>query len=509
MKKGVFRKISYFLLGVIITAGCFSGCSLLGESSSSEDEKLRGPDYSQTGEHFSFYAYAPPGDGYYTVDGQLYPGKQDAEGNAVSFQTVEKFQEYKDCGFDTIMFQADDPYTGNQKYEESHVKDLMDMAHQVGLKAIIFDSRIHNLSAKTTPIVGEGCAYATQKDLQNYVAECMKDYTKHPAFYGLLIRDEPTYEMLSAVGAVYRAIKANHPDCFIQCNLFPLDSGNAAAYKKGATVATLNSSYKWYLEEFVNQTGADYVMMDSYPMHKASNENIIKVEHLKGLEICTTVCKEKGVRLFAVAQTSAMKKNGILRLRACEEADMYWQTNLYMGMGVKQVSYYTYQRKRTNSTSGEYYDDGTSFIRSNGEKTKLYDWMQNIHGEMQSLATAILNFEYAGIRSYVGQPAPCNGGFLSGVKDCDFTMIQSATTSAGSILLITELYDKANDQYMYMIMNAADPSVVTTKSTATVSFGNANDLLVYDKGERSNAKLKDGKYTVSLNPGHAVFVLPF
>ena len=467
------------------------------------------PDYSASDKQFSFYAYAPPGDGIYTVDGVSYDGAHDENGNRISFQTVEKYREYAECGFDTIMFQADDPYTGTETWEESHLKSIMDKANEVGLRAIMFDSRLHDLSASVEPIVGTGCRFSTQEELEEYVASCMKDYTGHPAFYGLLIRDEPTYEMLPAIGSLYRAIKKNYPDCFIQCNLFPLDPSNAAAYAEGGTVSTANASYRAYLEEFIDRTGADYVMFDSYPMMKdTKGGNIIKEAHLKGLEIATDVARSKNVALYAVAQTCSWKKNGIQRARACTEADMYWQTNLYMGMGVKQISYFTYQRKRTNSTSGEYFDDGTSFIRSNGEKTELYDWMQKIHGEMQKLASVILNFDYVGLRSYVGGTAPCPIGFLAGVQDCEFTMIDDAQTSDSSVMLITELYDDEKNQYMYMIQNIADPSVVAESLTASVTFSDTQALAVYDKGERTLSEY-DGEYTVELAPGEAVFVLPY
>ena len=491
------------------------------------------PDYSSSDKKVSLYAYAPPGNGVYTIDGKSYQAT-DENGNPVTFQTVEKYREYKDCGFDTIMFQADDPYRG-EAFETSHIKDLLDMAQEVGLRAIMFDTRLHNLSASEKPIVGKGCtitdadyiAYVksegidvkysgsnaqmeTQEDLNEYVRYCMKDYSEHPAFYGLLLRDEPTYKMLPALGAVIKGIKSIKPDCLAQCNLFPLHDGKTYQYyKEDATEDTILSSYKWYIEEFLNQSGSDYVMMDSYPMTVESGNSIIKGQHIKGMQIIADVCKEKGVDFYMVIQSSSWSNNGVRKTRAVLEEDLYWQWYTCLGMGVKQISYFTYQRKRTNVTTGEYFDDGTSFITSNGEKTPLYTWAENVHSEMQNLVKVVFNFDYVGLRSYVGIPSPCNIGFLQGLNETEFKKISKVKTSEGSVLLVTEMYDKTKNRYGYMIINAADPQAEASL-IAEVAFTDAKAVSVYSDGKNEQKMLNDdGSIKFMLTPGRAVFVLPY
>lgn len=455
---------------------------------------------------FSFYAYAPPGNGYYTVDGYDYPGKIDEDGNVVTFQTVEKYQEYKDCGFDTIMIQADDAYFG-EDFETSHVKNLMDMAHQVGLKTIIFDNRLYVLSNMKTPIVGEGYKYQTQEELEEYVRICMKDYSKHESFIGLLIKDEPSYENLPAIGSLFKAVKKVSPDTFVQCNLFPLSSGAASYYMEGATASNMITAYKSYLETFLEETKSDYIMADSYPMKVINGYNKIDPNHIKTIQMLNDAADKYDAKVYAVAQTSAWKTNGIEKARLVNKQDMYWQTNFYMGMGVKQISYFTYQTKKTNSTGGEYFNDAGSFIKWNGNKTKLYDDMKDIHKEMQSFASTVLNFDLKGINYYKnGTP---DISYLSGVNFAEsFIKINEVTVSNNNITLVSEMYDKNNDTYMYMIFNPNDPSMNTNLQSVTISFNNSNAVVTYKNGVREAKKINKS-YKVDLYPGEAVYLIPF
>lgn len=511
-------------------------CSLSAAGCSSKTDETayfkNAPDYSSSDKYVSMYTYAPPGDGIYTIDGKKYQVTDD-NGAPVSFQTTEKYREYKECGFDVIMFQGDDPYKG-EDFATSHIKDLLDKADEVGLKAIMFDNRLHNLSQRETAIIGDkitdaqyvayikannldvtytgnDVAINTQEDLNAYVAYCMKDYSLHHAFYGLLLRDEPTYKMLPALGSVIKAIKSVKADCLAQCNLFPLSDGKTYQfYKEGATESTVLSAYKWYIEEFLIQSDSDYVMMDSYPMTVEAGQSTIKALHIKGMQMIAEVCKEKGVDFYMVIQSSSWSNNGVRKTRAVLEEDLYWQWYTCLGMGVKQISYFTYQRKRTNVTTGEFFDDGTSFITSAGEKTPLYTWAKNVHAEMQNLAKVALNFDYVGLKSYVGKlPEPCNLGFLQGLEEAEnFNKISSVKTSDSSVLMINEMYDAEKKVYGYMITNVADPNAKSTL-TATVTFTGSKAVSVYAKGKNEQKSLKNGAYAFTLTPGQGMFVIPY
>ena len=90
-----------------------------------------------------------------------------------------------------------------------------------------------------------------------------------------------------------------------------------------------------------------------------------------------------------------------------------------------------------------------------------------------------------------------------------FRLVAGVTTSL-EYTLITELYDKDNYNYMYMVMNTIDPNEGGTQ-TVIVTFDSAVDTIyVYDQtGARSAVTLTGNTYTVTLAAGQAVYLLPY
>ena len=68
--------------------------------------------------------------------------------------------------------------------------------------------------------------------------------------------------------------------------------------------------------------------------------------------------------------------------------------------------------------------------------------------------------------------------------------------------------DDENDNYMYMAMNALDPSL-TTEETVTMAFSGYTHVLVYTNGTFEVVELSNGSYVATLTPGEAVFVIPY
>ena len=76
--------------------------------------------------------------------------------------------------------------------------------------------------------------------------------------------------------------------------------------------------------------------------------------------------------------------------------------------------------------------------------------------------------------------------------------------------LVTELYDDENNYYMYMAMNIVDPDANGNYTqTATLTFKGYANALVYVDGVAQKVSLLNGVYTVTLNPGEAVYVIPY
>ncbi len=440
---------------------------------------------------FPLYAYSGPTDGTYTVDGVEYDVGTD-------FRTKERFAQYAAAGLNVLLLQGNDPYRG-EPWPASQTKKNMDNALAAGLKVIVFDQRLHDLCLHKT-LVGDGGQYASQEDLTAYVKACVKDYSAHAAFYGIQLKDEPRDEYLETMGAICRAIKAVLPDAFVQINLFPMNaSANRDNYFGTTGENTLESNYRQYLAHFLNSTGADYILYDNYPFLNESGNQYIRPDHIAGLALASAVARERGVQLYNVAQSCAMDANGASKIRVPSKADMLWQVNLLLAFGVKQISYFTYWTKQTNSTAGEFFPDGASFVSRDGTVNALHSWMGDIHARLQAFASDILPLRLDGYLSDVKGSV----SLYAAVKNQALSAVESYQINDGQGLFITQLSD--GDTVAVCMQNICDPEVYpedVLKLTLTGTHqGTASKIVSIG----DNTAIISGRtVTAQLRPGEAI-----
>lgn len=473
------------------------------------------PDYSSYKDQFITFAYSSPTNGQYTEDGTVYFTGED-------YRTAERYKEYKDAGLNTMMIQRVDPYNG-EEWTSSQLKKNMDNCVTAGLeRCIVFDERLYGLSEKnynTKKVVPD--LYATQDDLVTYVKECMKDYSKHEVYYGMMLMDEPSIKKcgnFKNYGAVYRAImtasKQLGVTTYIESNLLPYHTNESikAHYVEDTSAYTQEEAYDKYLSDFIEETGTKKILMDSYPICYDGASYTLLDSHIRCLQLIANKCKEKGLEFNAVAQTTAYSNNGKMSHGTLNAATMNWQMNMYMGYGVTKFGYFTYWRKKENSSTGEWFIDGSSFMSQFGEKTDLYYVMQNLHTEMQKFAPVISQFDYQGSAKYVTGPS-YSTAFIDAVKNDTFTMLDNVTISDQRTVLVTELKEQKTGNYMYMVMNAANPDLTrgnrNITADITLSFKNSNAVSSYYKGNKTNIPLDGSKLSIKLDPGYAMFVIPY
>ena len=486
---------------------------------------------------FEFFGYHGINNGRYQIDGVWH------DNGGKSFYDLEHFQDYVNCGLNIMFLQACEYgydfivdngyikdasavmqfYTDKESdYQDSLLKQLLDLAKQAGAEKTLFmDARLYWLSSRTHSLIGN--EFQSEKELDTFVSECVKDYSTHDVFWGLLLRDEPTWDMFEASGQVYRSLKRVCEKVQPVQNLLPIygtgtaGSGNLyveSLLKEDGTEKTRKEFYLEYLTNWQAATGADYIMMDTYPFKAIG----IQEYHTNGLKYTAEFCKEKNLELWVVAQSASWSNSGgeqAVSNRAQTKEDMYWQLNMLMGFGVNKVMYYTYFRRAGgNSTTGGFYHDNVSFVNSSGEKTELYYFTQDIMAEMQKFAGTILNFRYQGSAVFMKAPMNfiCSHAYSEGENDT-FTAIKNVSVDVSNMAMVNELYDSERDNYMYMVLNSLDP--VNTKKgdtslTVEIEFQDKYEYVaVYYKGEVTYEKLKGHKYSCVLSAGYAKFLLPY
>ena len=511
------------------------------------------------------YAYSGPSDGTWRIDSMKYHDKH-TDGSTcngynctctdsactnthctadyVDNRTVANYETYKNAGFNILL--AQDSISVSESSWETNGKLIMDKAHEAGLKVILTDGRIQDLSEPvywkdgvltgTAWTIGSGGKFSSTGALDAYIYNCLSLYKDHPAFYGVMLGDEPTYHNAYCYGEVYKSIKRVMPECYVQWNLNPLwDSESFVTnYLTGETGVTddeaIVAAYKSYVELFIDSMGVDYVQYDAYPF-KASTERkdfmgvtiyekttpYIMETTLRNIQAVAEIAKERGIDVKVVTQSLVMRSGGSsgdIVTRQVTEDDARWLNNYLMGFGVKQISYFTYWTKAANSSSGEWFDDGGSFVKRDGTTTALYDFMKTIMANNTAFAPTISHFDYNGSKVVTNSYQYASGHIAWGTLSSDsFKWVTGATTSTDATL-VTELYDKENYNYMYMVMNTIDPNEKNANSkdttqTITVTLDSSiTEFYVYDQSGNRSLVTTGNTYTVLLTAGQAVYLLP-
>ena len=505
------------------------------------------PDYSGSDKALNMYAFIGPTDGtYYTSSGKPKKGED--------HRTVERYQEYKDCGFDTLLLLGNDPFHGAghvttveaeaEVYATSQLKKNLDMCEEVGLQAIVFDNRIWQLTYADKPLikVGEtaeilyvqagGGTYLTNEytvyeanslgeptkvtiTASGFIADVqhiqyqfedmtalkstlelyMSSYRNHSTFLGVSTLDEPPANgsKTSSVGDLTQAIKEIDPDIRVQTCLLPEYSSVDDAYEK-------------YLDDYLTYSGNDIFSYDYYPfvgaeMNSETTENpqVIKT-YAACLQKTAEVAEEHSVDWELILQSGGYNGWGT---RFVNEADIRLQMNMALAFSADNIGYFTYWMFQTKAGLGY----GQAIMSDTGEKI-LYDEVQRVNAEAKKLAKVILNFDYK--KSYLGwyKGYESKPQYFANAVSSDLSDIKSIEQTHP--VIINEMYDEARKQAGYMIVNATETHEKST-NTITVEFDQTKYAyaIVYINGEEEKVTLRDGKYTVTLNEGEGAFVLPY
>ena len=511
------------------------------------------------------YAYSSLSNGQWTLDGS------NQVANPTDFRLEESaYETYKNAGFNIVLAQDMIGTDGSQAtWEASANKTYMDNAYNAGLRVILTDWHLQILSAPlkvssagvvksdstyvpwiigtdASATTGEAANYLsylsslgitadttrfkTRDDLDKFVYEQLAPYMNHPAFYGVMLADEPSYHNAYCYGEIYKSIKRVMPKCYVQYNLLPLEQNfSTIRYRypgvnsigSGISNAQIETAYISYVESFLDTMGTDYIQYDDYPFKSAEEgilfwkETVPYVDNtsLRNIQIMAEIAKKRNLDVKVVTQSSVMRSGGSdgpIHIRQITENDARWLNNYLMGFGVKQINYFTYWTKASSSSSGEYFVDGGSFVNRNGTTTALYDFMKTIMADNTKFAPTIFNFDYKASQIFGSDNGSQNNDHISWSSSltaaASFRFVKGVTTSL-EYTLVTELFDKDNYNYMYMVMNTIDPNYGGTQSITVTLDSSVTKFYVYDQsGNRTEQT--GNTYTVSLTAGQAIYIMP-
>jgi len=437
-----------------------------------------------------FYAYNTPTSGKYYIKGGEYFYGED-------YRNVKRYKEYKNCGFNILLLQHENSYSG-EEFESSACNKCMTEAYKAGIrKIIVSDSRIKDLCTEKE-LLGKNGKFNTVEELENRLAQFVKPYKDKKGFYGLQLFDEPRWFQLESYGLVYRSLKKIMPDVYLQCNLNPLTDAELLA----ENYTDVFEAYEQYLNNFLDVTGADSITFDEYPFRR---DYIICGNSIRTYQIASEVCAKRNVELRAVFQTFSCLWQGRLVHRRVTESDMRWQINLGLGFGCREFSFFTYFTKQNVELEGGISSDGVdgaAIINRDGSRTVLYGTVKKLIKEIKEFSPVLLAHKFA--ESYIV--------FGGGVKGKDLMQTEFAlygknpsydfNISYGA-LLITRSVGENSELYMAENINNVKEELFDGKEyvlTAKLPVGTE----VYYKGKLKEITDKE-ECVYDLKTGEALF----
>ena len=511
------KKMASIALAAIALIGTVGCTQTQGSNKTNEvvESVATAPDYSSNDKRFNMYAYVGPTNGKYTLANgtPMYAGQD--------FRTKERYQEYKDCGFDTLLLLGNDAYLGVGNYADSNLKMNLDLCKEVGLNCIVFDLRIHDLSARESSLIGTAKGqYATVEALANEIKGYMADYYDEEAFYGVTIKDEPTHHQFSAIGDVYAAfalinaerVADGKNELYINTVMLPYFSGEQYDNRYTANKQySGKKAYRDYVQKYFTATGNKPFDYDSYPFKFTTSndcandpsDSYIETNYFSNLQLVAQEAETANTDFYLTMQSHASTAgaSGSAHKRQMAIEDFRWQLNAAFAFGAKDLRYYTYWTFPTHT--GDPMD--FAIMSDTGEK-QYYDMVQETNAEAQAQAKILLNFDY--VQTVLGYDADDLFTYpkhFAGVKEGELDGV-TFTSTCGAIC--NEMYDAENNRTGYYVFNAEDPAANMT-AEVEMSFEGYTYVAVYEKGAQTLYKLNDGKFYRSFAKGEGAMIIPF
>lgn len=433
----------------------------------------------------SISAYTPPPNGYRTVDGVTEYMGQD-------FRTEERYREYRECGFDEIIYAGETKYQG-EDFETSDLKKMLDLSLKTDLKAIVFDERIIQMTCKAKTSIIDELYNGDEKAFYKEVADCLSVYRNHPAFKGVSIIDEPQIGKKKVIQEICSAIHAVCPEAFIMTCFLPcIQDLGLAPGAFGAGYDTVWGAYGNYIEEMGGKSGIGYYHYDAYPFGFWEGKSCVCQKFVRNMQEAALGAKKWKVPFHMTIQSFSSGAND--ELRRLKECDLNWQAYLSLGFGGKKIYYFTYWRFTTRTTpqmtSAIMEDDGTRLI---------YDEVQRNNALIRRVFEYVKDYEYEASNLLTAENS-C--GSEEELICENFGVVKEHIADAP--VLVNKMSGEKGNVYMFLNLRDAYEQVVNRVKLRMETPREEYEVLI--RGRKMTVKGEGEWLSFNLEPGEAVFI---
>lgn len=444
-------------------------------------------------QEFGFYSYGAPGTDDYSAN--------DA-----------KIKQYVEAGFNRYMLLGcNGAKEAMSDWATSHRAINLENARKYGVKDAVMRDYVLNSYARRD----SGTLMMTDAELEELVTNRLGYYATAKnqdgsyAIQGIDIGDEPWGRHYESYIRVYKMVLKvarevyNRPDFQMYVCLLPAYGGMDLYTTNGekAAEAERYSLYRQYLRMYLEGTGAKKVAIDVYPYMGIGKYIRFERGYYASLQILAEECNRVGATYALVAQTYSdpVQKD----FRVVNEAEMKLQMNSLIGFGAKDIGFFRYEPLENS------YQPEAQFVGADRiTKTPIYDMAKKEIATAKKFDHIMLEYDYRASAIYTHDREKY-AYYVAGVENDTFQKVN--VTAGDGVTLVTELYDKKNDLYMYMIQNVLDTVYTNdkvSKTTIKADFGDCTKVAVIFEGKTKIVELKQGIFKQELSTGEGVYVIP-
>jgi len=321
------------------------------------------------------------------------------------------YQEVAECGFTIVPIPAETSDAGRR---------ALDLAQQVGIKAIIADPRIH----RDLPV---------KAGWEQTVQAVVSDYGQHPALWGYYLTDEPSFCHFENLAQLTRAFRERDPAHAPYINLFP-------NYANADQLGTVD--YRHHVHAYLETVRPPLLSYDHYALMEWGD----RPEYFTNLEVIRAEALWAGVPFWNIILSTPH-----FSYRDPSPADLRWQVYTTLAYGGKGLAYFTY-----GTLDVENYRHG--IIGLYGQRTAKYEAVQQLNLELQHLGPYLTSLTSTGI--YHWPDAPQSARVLPG--DELVASVEGDVHGGKGQFVVGEFTDQEGSPWVMVVNRDREHSVWTT-----------------------------------------------
>ncbi|MFH0981780.1 MAG: hypothetical protein V2A79_09600 [Planctomycetota bacterium] len=314
--------------------------------------------------------------------------------------TVEAYKTVADCGFNLVL-----PPGDGWAVDLKTSRQILDICQQVGLKALVADSRLVNNE-------GRHRIKPAAPDFAKTLDAVVADYSGHPALAGYYVEDEPSAKDFPDLAGIFRRLREKDPKHFAYVNLFPSYAGNDRLGSR---------NFEDHVATFVEKVRPAIVSWDHY-QQMSNNKG---PDYFSDMEDVRKVCVKSGTPYF---QIILLTPHG--GYRDPSEADLRWQAYTTLCYGAHGIMYFTYWPVI-----------GPGIVGPDGKPGPKYDIVKRINMRLKAMAPTLVKLKSAGV--YHSEPLPKGTQKLA-----DAVPVRKME---GGAMVLGWLKDEAGADYLFLV----------------------------------------------------------